>query len=114
MSLPDALERAADSLSANADTIRSANGDPDQLLDGLGADACAEVLVWLLENEATECEALATAWSESDRGAEVLGAVVESGLPKAGRKVLRRAPNGPILRASVKLPRPNKFPHLQR
>ena len=35
--LPEALERAASALPAEADAIRPANGDPAQLLDLLGA-----------------------------------------------------------------------------
>ena len=51
MSLPDSLERAASALANDADDIRPANGDPNQLLSLLDATAQCRVLNWLLTNE---------------------------------------------------------------
>lgn len=91
MSLAAALERAAEALAADADGIRPANGDPDRLLASLGPDGAARVAAWLLANEAEDAEELADAWLDLERGQAALLAVDESALPKAGRKVLRRA-----------------------
>ena len=43
MSLPEALERAADRLPKAADAIRDANGDPNSLLAALGSEAATEL-----------------------------------------------------------------------
>ncbi len=96
MSLADALEAAASALPDRADAIRPANGDPTRLLElltgqGAGAvDAAAEVLAWLLENRADDAEELAEGWSATADGAGIVLAVDEAGLPKPGRKALRR------------------------
>jgi hypothetical protein len=91
VSLADSLEAAAEALPAVADSIRDANGDPNQLLATLDADAAVEVLVWMLTNEAEAAEELASSWVEDERGTAPLLQVQDKGLPKAGRKVLRRA-----------------------
>lgn len=91
MSLADALERAASALPGDADAIRPANGDPLQLLDLLDADSSVRVLRWLLENDSDAGGELAARWAEVPEGAPRLGSVGEAGLPKAGRKALRRA-----------------------
>jgi len=89
--LPEALERAASSLAADADAIRPANGDPGALLAELSPEAAARVLRWLLENEPEDGAELADEWSEEpDRGAAVVLSLDEAALPKAGRKALRR------------------------
>ena len=89
--LPEALERAAEALASDADAIRPANGDPTRLLELLDADAATRVLAWLLANEPAEGAELADAWADdAERGAPPLLAVSEEGLPKAGRKALRR------------------------
>jgi hypothetical protein len=89
--LPEALERAASALEGDADAIRPANGDPDALLGELAPDAATRVLRWLLENEPEDGAELAEVWSDDDgRGAAVVLGVEEAGLPKAGRKALRR------------------------
>ena len=49
--LPEALERAASALSADADSIRPANGDPTSLLALLGPEGAPRVLRWLLEKQ---------------------------------------------------------------
>lgn len=91
MSLPDALERAASALPADADAIRPANGDPVQLLATLDAEAATRLLDWLLRNETEDADELAAAWSEQEAGAEPLIALDPADLPKPGRKVLKRA-----------------------
>ncbi len=91
MSLPEALERAAVALPHSADAIRPANGDPVQLLATLDASACGEVLAWLLGEAPEEGEELLAAWCESDEGAQRVQQVDPKALPKAGRKLLRRA-----------------------
>lgn len=89
--LPEALERAASALAADADAIRPANGDPGALLAELAPEAAVRVLRWLLENEPEDGSELADEWSEdTERGAAAVLAVGEAGLPKAGRKALRR------------------------
>ncbi len=95
MSLPECLERAASELSPLADRIRPANGDPRRLLDLLAptkspADA-ARVLAWVLAADAAAGEELLEAWSGFPEAAAVLAAVPENEVPKAGRKLLRRA-----------------------
>lgn len=91
MSLADALERAASALPDAADAIRPANGDPDRVLAALAPEAAAGVLAWLLANDPEAAGELADAWAERDAAAPVFAAVAEEGLPKAGRKALRRA-----------------------
>ena len=90
--LPEALERAASALDADADAIRPANGDPSQLLRGLDAEAATRVLAWLLEHVPAAGAELAAAWAEEpDAGAAPILAIPEEGLPKPARKTLRRA-----------------------
>jgi len=89
--LPEALERAASSLAADADAIRPANGDPSALLAELSPEAAVRVLRWLLEHQPEDGSELADAWCEDEEsGAAAVLAVDEAGLAKAGRKVLRR------------------------
>jgi len=90
--LAEALERAASQLRAEAQGIRPANGDPARLLELLEPDAAARVLRWLLEHEPDDGAELAEAWAEdSEAGAAALLQIHEAGLPKTGRKALRRA-----------------------
>jgi hypothetical protein len=90
--LPEALERAASALRADADGIRPANGDPARLLELLDAEAAARVLAWLLHHEPEAGAELADAWAETpEAGAEPLRRVASGALPKASRKGLRRA-----------------------
>jgi hypothetical protein len=90
--LPDALERAAGQLPADADAIRPANGDPTRLLELLDAEAATRVLRWLLEHEPADGAELAEAWAETpESGGAPLLAIDPAGLPKAGAKALRRA-----------------------
>ena len=92
LGLPEALEQAASALSAHADEIRPANGDPVALLGVLSASAAGEVLAWLLTHAPADGEELATAWAdEGERGIEAVQSVAADSIPKAGRKVLRRA-----------------------
>lgn len=89
--LAEALERAAAALPAEADAIRPANGDPVRLLELLDAAAATRVLGWLLAHEPEDGAELAAAWAEDPQaGAAPVLAVDEAGLPKAGRKALRR------------------------
>lgn len=93
--LPEALERAASALSALADGIRPANGDPVQLLEMLDTEAAAVVLEWLLRHEPEAGDELASAWAEDpESGLAPLGRVAPEGLPKSSRKALRRALHG--------------------
>lgn len=95
MSLPECLERAASELSPLADRIRPANGDPRRLLDLLAPERspteAARVLAWVLAAEEAAGEELLEAWSGFPEGAAVVAAVPEGDVPKAGRKLLRRA-----------------------
>ncbi len=91
MSLPECLERAASELSPLADRIRPANGDPRRLLDLLPSADAARVLAWVLGDDEEAGADLLEAWSEFPEGASILAAVPEGELPKAGRKLLRRA-----------------------
>lgn len=91
MSLPEALERAAQALPDQADAIRPANGDPDQLLSTLDDAGSAAVLQWLLANEPDAGEELLAAWCEDERGIARVKQVDLAGLPKAGKKIVRRA-----------------------
>ncbi len=90
MSLAESLERAASALPDDEEAIRPANGDPVQLLGGLGVEGSQRVLAWMLEHEPAEAEELASAWLEEEGGPQVLASLDGSELPKAGRKVLRR------------------------
>ncbi len=90
--LPEALERAATALPADADSIRPANGDPYRLHELLDADAAKRVLQWLLENEALAGGQLAADWADDPEldPAPLLG--VDAGpLSKVAKKALRRA-----------------------
>lgn len=90
--LPEALERAASALPAEADAIRPANGDPARLLEELSPDAAARVLAWLLRHEPADGAELAEAWAESgEAGRAPLLGVPLAGLPREARKALRRA-----------------------
>ncbi|MEE3330724.1 MAG: hypothetical protein VX246_07630 [Myxococcota bacterium] len=91
MSLADALEQAATELPSYEDAIRDANGDPERLLETLGADGAGSVLVWLLENTLDAGEELAIAWTETEVGAVSLQAVEVPALKKPARKVMRKA-----------------------
>lgn len=91
LGLPDALERAAGALPAQADAIRPANGDPARLLELLGDEGGARVLEWLLRHELEAGAELAEAWSEDrEAGAAPLLRLRGDDLPKSARKVLRR------------------------
>lgn len=90
MSLAQALEQAASALAADADSIRPANGDPIQLLELLDSAAAVRVLTWLLTHEVEAGEELAVGWSDEETGLDLLAAVEEGALPKAGKKVFRR------------------------
>jgi hypothetical protein len=90
--LPEALERAATALPADADAIRPANGDPAQLGRLVGPEVATRVLQWLLENEPAEGGQLANAWAEDrDFDPAPLLQVDAGSLPKGARKALRRA-----------------------
>lgn len=91
MSLPEALERAAEALPDQADLIRPANGDPAQLLATMDADGSQNVLVWLLANEPVAGEELLLAWCDDDRGVERVQSIDVKQLPKSGKKLLRTA-----------------------
>lgn len=91
MSLPESLERAASNLDRLADQIRPANGDPHRLLDELNAEQAGELLAWILNEEPDAAEELIVVWGDVDSGAAVLQALSDEGIPKAGRKLLRRA-----------------------
>lgn len=91
MSLADALERAASELAPHADAIRDANGDPDRLLETLAPAPASELLGWLLAHEPAAGEELALAWTDRDAGAAPIAALEGAELPKAGRKVVRKA-----------------------
>ena len=70
MSLAAVLEEAASALPEYADAIRPANGDPFQLLKGLGPDGAASVLSWLLLHAPDTAGELANDWAEEPvRGA---------------------------------------------
>jgi hypothetical protein len=90
--LPEALERAATALPADAGDIRPANGDPAQLRRMLGHEAARRVLQWLLENEPAEGGQLANAWADDpDLDPAPLLQVELGALPKAAKKAVRRA-----------------------
>jgi hypothetical protein len=90
--LPEALERAAVALPADAESIRPANGDPRQLRQLLDVAAAARVLSWLLQHELEAGAELAATWADDPvAGAEPLQRIDGAALPKPARKVLRRA-----------------------
>ncbi len=91
MSLPDSLERAAGDLPELADQIRPANGDPLRVLEALDAKAAARLLAWVLVEAVDDAEELVEVWGEAEKGIEVLLSADDTGLDKAGRKLLRRA-----------------------
>jgi hypothetical protein len=90
VSLAEALEAAASALTEDAEAIWPANGDPAQLLRSLEADGAVRVVRWLLAERPGDSGELTEVWSESDTGVAALLAVDEAGLPKPGRKELRR------------------------
>jgi hypothetical protein len=90
VSLSEALEAAASALAGDAEAIRPANGDPVRLLASLDPEAAARVLGWILTHHPAEGVELADAWVVEPAGEEILLALDEGSLPKAGRKVLRR------------------------
>lgn len=91
MSLPEALERAAAALPDQADLIRPANGDPFQLLATLDSKGSRKLLAWLLSNEPEAGEEVLLDWCEDDRGVEHVQLLDAGQLPKAGKKLLRKA-----------------------
>lgn len=91
MSLPESLERAASELADLADQIRPANGDPHRLLSELGASEAGQLLTWVLTQEPEDAAELVESWGEDDAGVAILLAVSDDGIPKAGRKLLRKA-----------------------
>lgn len=90
MSLPEALERAADAIPAAADAIRDANGDPYSLLDQLGAAEATQLAAWMLTNEPGDADELLGAYAEHEKGTAAVVGVDAAALPKPGRKLLRR------------------------
>jgi len=90
VSLPDALEAAAEALRGDAEAIRPANGDPLRLLSSLDPDAAARVLGWVLAHRPDEGAELAEAWGREEPGREILQTLDEGSLPKPSRKLLRR------------------------
>jgi hypothetical protein len=90
--LPEALERAAAALPADADTIRPANGDPFALLSLLDAEASTRILEWLLVHEPIAGGEIVSAWTDAGGEAtERLLRIDPDGLPKVARKALRHA-----------------------
>ena len=90
--LPEALERAAAALPADADTIRPANGDPFALLSLLDAEASTRILEWLLVHEPIAGGEIVSAWTDAGGDAtERLLRIDPDGLPKVARKALRHA-----------------------
>ncbi len=90
MSLAESLESAAEALPDQADQIRPANGDPFQLLELLNPSDGGRVLAWLFGHDPDSAAELATAWLEDDAGAVLVLETPLEGLPKTGRKALRR------------------------
>ncbi len=90
MSLAESLESAAEALPGQADQIRPANGDPLQLLELLDPVDGGQVLAWLFGHAPDSAAELATAWLEDEAGAALVLETPLDGLPKAGRKALRR------------------------
>jgi len=118
VSLPDALEAAAGAMPGDAEAIRPANGDPLRLLEGLGDVAAPRVLHWLLEHRTKDAQELAEAWAEAQAGVRALQACSLEGLPKAGRKLLRRLHHrlrsqGVALREPVPTPTVATLPRLE-
>ncbi len=113
MSLADALEAAAGALSAEAERIRPANGDPRRLLASLDAAARAHVLGWLLANRPDDGEELAAAWSDDPAGQSALLALDPDALPKTGRKLLRRLRHA-LRSRGVATPEPGPAPTVAR
>lgn len=112
--LPDALERAASALPADAEAIRPANGDPVRLLERLDAEAAARVLQWLWVHETQAGTELAEAWAEDPgAGAAALALVSPDALPKPARKALRRAQHR-LRSQGVALPEPAPREHVAR
>ncbi|MBW1844346.1 MAG: hypothetical protein JRJ05_08395, partial [Deltaproteobacteria bacterium] len=91
MSLPESLERAASELGGLADQIRPANGDPHRLLDELNTEQAGQLLAWILQEEPDAAGELISVWGDAEAGAAILLAVPDEGIPKAGRKLLRKA-----------------------
>lgn len=90
--LPEALERAASALPADADGVRPANGDPSQLLELLTPEAAGRVLCWLLEHEPAAGTELVAAWADDpERGGDILMGVDPTGLSKLAAKALRKS-----------------------
>jgi len=110
LGLPEALERAASALREHARAIRPANGDPSRLLEGLGPEAGALVLAWLLEHEPVDAEELAAAWAEDEAaGREALRRVEGGALPKGAQKILRRVLHR-LRSRGVEVPAPEPAP----
>jgi hypothetical protein len=91
MSLPESLERAASEMTALADQIRPANGDPHRLLDELSPDEGGQLLVWMLREEPDAATELIEVWRESDQGAAIVLSASDEGIPKVARRALRKA-----------------------
>jgi len=106
VSLARALEGAASALPGLGHSIRPANGDPSRLLSELGPGDRVAVLTWLLSHEPEAGAELASAWSESEPGAEAVFEVEESALTKLGRKALRRVVHRLRARGVVPAPAP--------
>jgi hypothetical protein len=68
----------------------TANGDPAQLLSALDPDGAARVLAWVLAHRPDDGAELADAWVDEPAGIEILLALDDGSLPRAGRKLLRR------------------------
>ncbi|MDH3519249.1 MAG: hypothetical protein OEM49_02235 [Myxococcales bacterium] len=89
--LPEALERAARALPADAEAIRPANGDPLALQRALEGPAALRVLSWLLQHEPAAGEELAAAWVEQGgQAASLLQQLDVAALAKPARKIVRR------------------------
>jgi len=91
MSLPESLERAASELADLADQIRPANGDPHRLLTELETVEAGQLLTWMLTEEPDDAVELVESWGEDDAGVAILLAIPDDGIPKTGRKLLRKA-----------------------
>lgn len=113
MSLADALEAAASELEAEAEQIRPANGDPLRLLQNLDAAAAGRVLHWLLAHRPADAQELGDAWSEEPAGMEVLREAGSAGLPKEGRRTLRRIQHR-LRSRGVALPAAEQVPTVAR
>jgi hypothetical protein len=91
MSLPESLERAASELPELADKVRPANGDPHRLLQECAPEEASVLLSWVLDQAPADAPELVEAWGAAEQGVEVLLALSDDGIGKAGRKVLRTA-----------------------